>query len=118
MVAPQATLATTGLKGVVLFVSPTQSHPSVAHDSTINVVDVAFVMVTVPLMGTPALASVARNVKRTDTGDLALALATVTPEETVRRMHASANTSRCFMAEDYRWVLRFCGRASRSFAPE
>jgi hypothetical protein len=68
-------------------------------------------------MGTPALAVVARNVKRTDTGDFALALATVTPEEIVKRMHASTKTSRFFMAEDYRWVLRFCGRASRSFAP-
>ena len=115
IVAAQATLATTGLKGVVLFARPTQSHPSVAHDSTINVVEVAFVMVTVPSMGTPALASVARSVKRIDTGDRALALATITPEEIVRRTHTSASASRFFpIAEDYRWVRRFYGRKTRS----
>src|ERR1035441_917869 len=88
MLALQETVAAAGVKGVVLLANPTQSHPSLAHDSTISVLVLALVIMTIPLIGTPALTFDVVRLKRIDTGDLVAALAAETPEEIERRTNA------------------------------
>jgi hypothetical protein len=113
-----ATAATTGVKGVVLFANPTQSHPSVAHDSTISVLGLELVMMTVPLMGTPALTSDVLRLKRIETGDLVAALAAEAPQEIERRTSAVVRASLLFLiGEDYKSVRRFDGRDMLAGAP-
>jgi hypothetical protein len=118
MLALHETVAAAGVKGVVLLANPTQSHPLLAHDSTISVLELALVIMTIPLIGTPALTFDVVRLKRIDTGDLVAALAAETPEEIERRTNAMVSAILFFlMAEDYKSVGSFYGRDMLACAP-
>src|ERR1035438_7072223 len=118
MLALHETVAAAGVKGVVWLANPTQSHQIAGVDSTISVLELALVIMTIPLIGTPALTFDVVRLKRIDTGDLVAALAAETPEEIERRTNAMVSAILFFlMAEDYKSVGSFYGRDMLACAP-
>jgi hypothetical protein len=89
-----------GRKGTPLLANPTNSQPSDAHDSTTTVLELEFVRMANPSMGSPSLAVVASRSTRIDMGDLLVAFADDAPPTIKRMMSPDAAMNRLLFTSE------------------